>query len=172
MNWQLVFAPSTPVLEGFSRGTVVFLVLLILLRIVGRRESGGLGITDILLVVLVAEAAAVGLHGQATSVTDGLVVVATILFWSVTVDAITYWFPATEKWFKAPPRPLIKNGSLNRKVMRREFMTWDEVISQLRLHGIEDITTVERAYIEPNGMISIIRRDRHETDPVEPPEIS
>ncbi|AVT38056.1 DUF421 domain-containing protein [Plantactinospora sp. BB1] len=171
MDWQSIFAPSVPVLEGIVRGTVTFLVLLFLMRLVGQRESGGLGLTDVLLVVLVAQAAAVGLHGEAESVTDGVVVVATILFWSVTVDALAYRFPRGARLLKARPKALIEDGKLNRRVMLREFMTVEEVHSQLRLHGIEEIDVVDRAYIEPNGMISVIRRDHAETDPVEPPEI-
>ncbi|GAA4069738.1 DUF421 domain-containing protein [Actinomadura miaoliensis] len=170
MDWQSIFAPSVPLLEGFVRGTVTFLVLLVFLRLVGQREAGGLGITDVLLVVLVAEAAAAGLHGEAESVTDGVVLVATILFWSVAVDAVAYRFPRVGALLKARPRALIENGMLNRKVMLREFMTPEEVQSHLRLHGIEDIAVVDRAYIEPNGMISVVRRDRGETEPVEPPE--
>ena len=63
--------------------------------------------------------------------------------------------------------------------MRREFMTRDEVRSQLRLHGVRsqlrlhgiaDFALVERACIEPNGMISVLRRDSADTEPVEPPE--
>ncbi len=56
--------------------------------------------------------------------------------------------------------------------MRRELMTEEEVHSQLRLHGIEDVSTVERAYIEPNGMISVIRRDRGDTDESVRPEVA
>lgn len=71
-DWQSMFDPTLPLLELFIRGTVSFLALLALMRIVGQREAGGLGITDVLLVVLVAEAAAPGLHGDAQSVTaDG-----------------------------------------------------------------------------------------------------
>uniref|UniRef100_UPI0008324B7F DUF421 domain-containing protein n=1 Tax=Rhodococcus phenolicus TaxID=263849 RepID=UPI0008324B7F len=124
--------------------------------LVGQRESGGLGITDVLLVVLVAEAAAPGLHGEATSLADALILVSTILFWSVCVDALAYRFPRVARTVKARPRPLIENGKLNRRLMRREFMTREEVESQLRLHGIDDISGVERAYLEPNGMISVL----------------
>jgi len=52
--------------------------------------------------------------------------------------------------------------------MLREFMTCEEVRSQSRSHGIEDIAVVDRAYIEPNGMISVIRRGHEETEPVDP----
>lgn len=110
------------------------------MRLVGQRESGGLGLTDVLLVVLVAEAAAAGLHGAAESITDGVVVVAAILFWSVAVDAVAYRFPRVAALLKAQPRVLTENGKLNRKVMLREFMTAEEVRSQLRLHGRRDRT--------------------------------
>ncbi len=139
------------------------------MRIVGQRESGGLGITDVLLVVLVAEAVAPGLHGGARTVADGLLLVATILLWSVAMDALAYRWPSLGRLIKARPRPLIEQGRVNPRVLRREFMTHEEVLSQLRLHGIEDPAQVERAYIEPNGMVSLIRRDRSEPDePIRP----
>jgi uncharacterized membrane protein YcaP (DUF421 family) len=159
-----IFDLSIPLLEIFIRGTVTFIALLVMMRVVGQRESGGLGITDVLLVVLVAQAAAVGLHGGASSIADGVLLVATILFWSIAFDALAYRWPRLGRFIKAQPRLLIKDGELNPPVLRRELMTREEVLSQLRLHGIEDPAEVERAYIEPNGMISIVRRDRSEPD--------
>jgi uncharacterized membrane protein YcaP (DUF421 family) len=102
-----MFEPAAPLLESFARGTITFLALYILLRVVGQRESGALGMTDVLVVVLVAEAAAAGLHGEADSVTDGVVLVGTILFWSVLIDAIAYRSPRLAGLLKAWPRPLI-----------------------------------------------------------------
>lgn len=71
------------------------------MRVVGQRESGGLGITDVLLVVLVAEAAAPGLHGDAQSVGEALVIVATVLLWSVAFDAVSYRWPRVGRLLKA-----------------------------------------------------------------------
>jgi uncharacterized membrane protein YcaP (DUF421 family) len=51
-------------------------------------------------------------------------------------------------------------------------MTLDELFSQLRLHGVEDLSEVKRAYIEPNGMISVIRRDGRELDDAPPPQLA
>ncbi|MFA5708389.1 DUF421 domain-containing protein [Mycolicibacterium sp.] len=168
-DWELLFTPSAPPLESIIRGTVTFLALLLLLRVVGRRESGGLGITDILLVVLVAQAAAAGLSRNDASMTDGLIVVVTMLFWSVAIDALSYRFPRLAPVLKAKPRPLIDDGELNHRLMRREFMTVEEVESQLRLHGIEHIGEVARAYIEPNGMISVFRSDGKQPEVAERP---
>jgi uncharacterized membrane protein YcaP (DUF421 family) len=160
IDTEALLSTSVPILETFLRGTITFFGLLaMMMRIIGQRESGALGITDVLLVVLVAEASAVGLHGTATSVTDGLLLVARILFWSLVVDAISYRWPAAGRLLKAQSRVLIDKGVVNRSVVRRELMTHDEVLAQLRLHGIDDPSEVERACIEPNGMISVMRRD-------------
>ncbi|KUI48511.1 hypothetical protein AU198_21385 [Mycobacterium sp. GA-1199] len=169
-DWQSFFVPAVPLLDGVLRGTVTFLALLVLMRIVGQRESGGLGITDVLIIVLVAEAAAPALYTDETTLIDSFVVIVTILFWSVAVDAIAYRFPLFARVVKAHPKPLIRDGKLNRHTMRREFMRRDEIESQLRLHGISDVEGVQRAYLEPNGMISVLRRDGAENGPVEKPE--
>ncbi len=170
-DWGSIFDITVPVGELVVRGTVTFLALLVLMRVVGQREAGGLGITDVLLVVLVAEATAPGLYGDASSVGDSIVIVVSILFWSVAVDALAYRWPLIGRVLKARPRLLVKDGEPNRKVMRREFMTEEEVASLLRLQGIEDISVVKRARIEPNGMVSVIRRDGGETEAPEPPAL-
>lgn len=164
-DWQSIFIPAVPLTESVVRGTVTFFVLLALIRIVGQRESGGLGLTDVLIIVLVAEAAAPALYPVQATLTDGIVVVvATVLFWSVSVDAIAYRFPGFARLAKARPKALIADGKLNTHVMRREFMSRAEVYSHLRLHGIEDINRVRRAYLEPNGMISVLTHDTGPAD--------
>jgi uncharacterized membrane protein YcaP (DUF421 family) len=157
-----------PLLEIFARGSLMYLGLLTLVRIVGQREAGAIGLHDLLVIVLIADAAQNGLTGDYQSVPDGLLLVATILGWSVAIDAIAWRWPRLGRILKPAPRPLIENGRLNRRVMRRELITLDEVLAQLRLRGIEDISEVKRAYIEPNGMISVIRRDRREVETPEP----
>ncbi len=132
-DWHAVFVPSTPVLEIFLRGTITFLVLMAMLRAAGQREAGGLGITDVFLVVLVAEAVAPGLVGENHSVADGVMLAATVIFWSLVLDAVAYRWPRLGRFIKARPRLLIKEGRLNHKVMRRELMTRSEVTVQLRL---------------------------------------
>ncbi|PJE94614.1 hypothetical protein CUT44_27585 [Streptomyces carminius] len=165
-----MFVLDAPLAETVVRGAVVYLALLFMPRAAGQRESGGLGLTDVLIVVLVAQAVSGGLGGGSRSVTDGLVLVATILVCSLAVDAAAYRFPRFAAVVKARPRPLIRDGRLNRPLMRREFMSTEEVLSRLRLHGVHDPAQVHLAYLEPNGMISVLRRGGEETDtPVRPP---
>lgn len=166
-----VLALTVPAWEVMLRGSVTFLGLMLLFRVLGQREEGGLGLTDLLLVVLVADAASAGLTGEASSVGDGFVLVGTLLFWSVLFDALSYRFPALGRVLKARRKALIRDGQLNRSVMRRELMTLDEVMSQLRLHGIEDLDQVRRAYLEPNGLISVLAYDGEDSEEAqEPPQ--
>jgi len=168
-SWLTMLIPTVAIGELFLRGTLTFVGLLVLLRVVGRREAGGLGVTDLLVVVLIADAAGAGLRGEAASLGDSAVLVGTILFWSVAVDAMSYRWPRLARLVKARPRAIIRDGSLDRRAMRREFMTFDEVMSQLRLHGVTDLEDVRLALLEPNGMISVIRRDGVEPDnPIHP----
>lgn len=103
MDWASVFVPTAPMLELVVRGTVTFLVLILLLRLVGQREAGGLGMTDLLVVVLVADAASAGLTGDAETIGDDLLLVGTILAWSVVLDGITYRWPRVGRAIKAGP---------------------------------------------------------------------
>jgi uncharacterized membrane protein YcaP (DUF421 family) len=167
MDWAAVFDPSLPVPETVLRGTVIFLGLTVLLRLTGHRESGSLALTDLLVIVLLAEA--VSHAPDSTSVTDGFILIVTILVWSVVLDAIAYRFGFMRRVLKPSKRPLIENGRLNKHLMRHEFITCQEIEAQLRLQGIEDLDAVDCPYIEPNGMISAFRKDGGTPGPVPHP---
>lgn len=79
IDWAKLFEFSTPALEIVVRGTVMYLALFAMLRFILRRETGSLGITDLLVVVLVADAAQNGMAGSYRSISDGLLLVATII---------------------------------------------------------------------------------------------
>jgi uncharacterized membrane protein YcaP (DUF421 family) len=86
VDWGAVFRPETPLVEVVVRGTVMYLALFVLLRVVLKRQSAGMGMTDLLVVVLIADAAQNGMSGGYSSLPDGLVLVATILAWAYALD--------------------------------------------------------------------------------------
>jgi uncharacterized membrane protein YcaP (DUF421 family) len=159
IDWNALFAPETPWLELFIRGTVTFFVLMVLMRFVGQREARGLGLSDLLVVVLVGSAAGISLTGDGDKLQDGLIPGATVLFWSVAVDAAAYRWPRLARILKGHPRSLIIDGRLNRHAMRREFISLEELESQLRVHGFDDVSQVRRAYLEPGGELSFVPYD-------------
>src|SRR5205085_2257980 len=101
---------GTPVLEIVIRGTIVYLVLFMLFRFIVKRQTGGLGISDLLVIVLIADAVQNAMAGEYKSITDGLILAGTIIFWNVTLDWLAFHFPAVRRYISPPPLLLVKNG--------------------------------------------------------------
>jgi uncharacterized membrane protein YcaP (DUF421 family) len=162
IDWVQVFKPDTPPLEIFLRGTIVYLSLFILLRLVLRREAGTVGMSDLLVVVLIADAAQNAMAGNYNSVPDGLLLVATIVFWSFAVEWMGYHVPWIGRFVHPPALLLVRNGQLLRRNMRRELITEEELMTQLRLQGVEDLGSVRKACMEGDGQISVVKANGDE----------
>jgi uncharacterized membrane protein YcaP (DUF421 family) len=156
MDWEGLFVPGGSILELIVRGTVLYLALFVMLRLLPRRQLGSLGVSDVLVIVLIADAAQNGLAGEYTSITEGIVLVATILFWDYAIDFVDHRFPALHLNM-SPPKLLVENGRMFKHNMERENMSEEDLMSQLRQHGIEHLRDVRRAYAEGEGHISVIR---------------
>jgi uncharacterized membrane protein YcaP (DUF421 family) len=158
VNWGQIFSVSASPLDALIRGTIMYLCLFILFRVVIRRRVGAIGMSDILLTVVIADAAQSGLSGEAHSITEALIVVGTIFFWNFVIDWLNYHVPALQSVLEPPPLPLIENGRVNRRNMRHEFITMEELNAHLREHGVSDPSQVEKAYMESDGAVSVIKR--------------
>lgn len=155
-QWEEIFMPDKPLLEIFVRGTVVYLTLFIMMRLL-KREAGSIGISDLLVVVLIADAAQNAMAGEYTSVSDGVFLVATLMFWDYALDWIACHSQRVRRFIFPPPLPLIKNGRMVGRNMRQEMISRDELLSQLRQQGVEHVNQVKMAYMEGDGNISIIK---------------
>ena len=159
IDWNAILVPDTPLLEIFVRGTVVYLGLFVMLRVL-RRQSSSVGIGDMLVLVLIADAAQNAMAADYHSVPDGLLLVATIIGWSYALDWLGYHVPSVQRFIYPPPLPLVRDGKLLRRNMRQELITEQELMSQLRQNGIESLDQVERAYMEGDGQISFVKREQ------------
>lgn len=162
INWTSLFTPTVSPIEIVIRGTIIYLVLFFFMRVL-RREAGEIGIADLLVVVLIADAAQNAMGSKYESVTEGILLVGTILFWNYTLDFLAYKFPAFRKFVSPKPLLLIKNGVLMRRNLQREMITRDDLMSQLREQGVERIDEVKKSYLEGDGKISVITYDKKET---------
>ena len=158
IDWKTIFTPSMHVGEIFLRGTLVYLFLFFLLRIL-RREAGAIGISDLLVVVLIADAAQNAMASEYKSITEGVILVGTIAFWDYFLDWIGYRFPVLQRLLRPGPLLLIKDGRMQRRNMRREMITEEELIAQLREQGVEHVEDVKKCYLEGDGHISVIKKD-------------
>src|SRR4051794_24523835 len=94
IDWSRMLTFETPLLEIFLRGTLTYLALFALLRLVLKRQQGGMmGVTDLLVIVLIADAAQNAMADDYTSVPDGVLLVVTIVGWSYALDWLGYRFP-------------------------------------------------------------------------------
>jgi uncharacterized membrane protein YcaP (DUF421 family) len=158
IDWRSIFLPSVGVAEIFLRGTVVYLFLFFILRLL-RREAGAIGISDLLLVVLIADAAQNAMSSDYKSITDGMILVGAIAFWDYFLNWLGYRFPSVRRLLRPPPLLLVKDGRMLRRNMRQEMITEEELMGQLRERGAERIDEVKKAYMEGDGRISVITRD-------------
>ena len=154
-----IFSLDTPILEIVLRGTITYLSIFILLRLVVKQAAGGLNLADVLLIVMIADAAQNAMAGEYTSIPDGVLLVGTIVFWSWFLDWAKYRWPASARMVEPSPLPLVLNGRLLRRNLRQEMITDSELMSQLRLQGVDDVAQVKRACIESDGRISVVHGD-------------
>ena len=163
-NWEQMFVPDSSVVESFLRATVIYLSLLILFRVVLKRQSGSIGLPDVMLIVLVSECVSASLNAEAKSIPSGLAAVFALLFWNYALDWLAYRWPWLERRLEPQPLQLIRDGQRLRENMDAEDVTDEELLAQLRLKGIDDITKVKAAFIESEGMISVIPMEGQQSD--------
>ncbi|WP_231570275.1 DUF421 domain-containing protein [Achromobacter sp. RTa] len=143
--------------EMVIRGTTMYWVLYALLRISGRRDLGSLGMADMLVLVLVADAAGNAMSGDSYSMGDGMIVVATIVGWSYLLDRLGYYLPPLRRLLEPQRVCLVRSGRVLAGGLKREHITRSELMEQLRLKGVSNLAEVERAYLESTGEFSVIR---------------
>ncbi|MFC4173487.1 DUF421 domain-containing protein [Microvirga sp. GCM10011540] len=159
IDWQEMLVPEHSLIEIFVRGTLMYIVLFSILRFFMKRQSGVIGIADLLVIVLIADAAQNAMANEYKSITEGTLLVLTIVFWNFALDWLGYHFPLIQRFTRPPPLQLIKDGQFLRRNMRQEMITTEELLSQLRQQGVKDQSQVKKAFIEGDGRISIIRFD-------------
>ena len=115
-----------------------------------------MGIADLLMVVLIADASQNAMSKDYSSVLDGFILILTIVFWNYALDWLTARLPRLEKFTYPGPIPLVREGAMIPENMRRQFVTHNQLMSILREHGIEEISEVKAAYIEGSGHTSVI----------------
>lgn len=167
VDWGRLFIPSGSLLEIFLRGSAIYLALFVVMRFLPRREVGGLGAADILVIVLIADAVQQGMSGRYESITEGLLLAATIFAWATLIDWIDYRFPSL-RLAEGPPLMVVRNGRLLRRNMHRQQVTEDEVLAQLRQRGYENLEDVAKAYIEGDGQFSVLGRHGANAQPPQP----
>lgn len=162
-DWHSLFALTVSPLEFVVRGSLIYLFLYTVFRTILQRDIGAVGMADVLLLVLVADAAQNAMAAEYRSVTDGSILISTIVGWNLLFDFLAYRFPLMRRLLQAHELCLIRDGRVLERNLRREYMSVDDLYAKLREHGT-DISEVRSAYMESDGTISVIRRKPKDSD--------
>jgi uncharacterized membrane protein YcaP (DUF421 family) len=157
-----VFDLRVSIPELVLRGTLVYWLLFAIFRFILRRDVGAVGIADILLLVIIADASQNAMAGGYTTFSEGAVLVLTIVAWNWLLDWASYRFAFVRRFAEPPKLQLVKRGVPQRRNLRREFITMQELEAKLREQGIEKMSDVKAAYLEADGQISVLKMSADE----------
>ena len=158
LDWHQIFVPTGSLLELVVRGSLMYLLILAGFRLF-RRDAGSLSVSDLLVVVLIADAAQNGMAGEYKSLTEGVVIVATIFAWNYVLDWLAYRSRFVYWLLHPPSLLLIRNGQIQFRNLRSQLITKDDLLEQLREQGVESVARVKTCFLEGDGRMSVIRED-------------
>jgi uncharacterized membrane protein YcaP (DUF421 family) len=149
--WQL----SAPWWEFFLRALVVYVFLLFLLRLTGKRQVGQLAPFDLILLLVLSNAVQNSMNGGDNSITAGIILAITLVMLNHGVGWVTHRSKRFEGIVEGHPLVLIHNGHVYRDVMDQEQITRHELDAALREAGCASIQEVHFALMETNGKITV-----------------
>lgn len=155
--WQV----SLPWWEFIIRGLVVYLFLIVILRITGKRQVGQLAPFDLVLLLVLSNAVQNSMNGGDNSITGGLISAVTLIAANYSVALLTFKSKRMEAIIEGRPQVLIHNGQLFEDVMKRALLTHHELEAALRAGGCACIADVHYAILENNGQISVRPKEHH-----------
>ncbi len=158
-----MFYLAMPVAEKMLRPAVVYAVLVILLRIFGKRELAQLNPFDLVVLLSLSNTVQNAIIGEDNSVTGGLIGAATLLTVNYLVVRFLFRHRRLDQLLEGKPATLIENGRVQRSVLARELLTHSELLTVLHRQGFANVKDVERCVLEPGGTFFI----RGRTPPAE-----
>lgn len=144
-------------MESILRGAVVYLALLLILRLSGRRTLGQMTPFDLVLVLIVAETTHQALLGDDHSIVNALLVIVTLCGIDIALSYIKRGSETADAWLDGKPTLLASHGRLDLEALKGTRMSREDVLEAARqLHGLERLDQVKYAVLEADGHISII----------------
>src|SRR5687768_10949782 len=123
MDTGALFAVHVPVLELIIRGSAVYWFLFLVFRFIIRRDIGALGIADVLLLVILADASQNALAGEYNTITEGFILLGTIIGWNMLLDWLSFRFRAVNRFTTPRALTLVRHGRFLPSNLRRERLT-------------------------------------------------
>ncbi len=163
--WAPILIPSAPVAELIIRVSAIYLFLWVFLRAMPTRQLGRFGITDLLVVLLLATSVRHGLTGRYFTVGDAMISATVLIIWDRIMNALAYYVKPLRRFLRHEPMPIVDQGAMVKQNARKELLTESDIMEKLREQGIDSLAQVRKAYVEADGRISVIPVHRGEGQP-------
>jgi uncharacterized membrane protein YcaP (DUF421 family) len=144
-------------MDAILRGFMIYLFLLVLFRIAGRRTLGQMTNFDFVLLLIISEATQNAMIGNDFSLTNGMLVILSLVGLDIAFSLLKQRFPALNRHLEGLPLVLVEQGRPLKELMRKSRVDEQDILSSAReKHGIESMEQIKYAVLETNGGISII----------------
>ena len=153
--WEHFFTPDLPVLNLIVRAAVVYLSVIILLRISGKKQMGQLGATEFVAILLISNAVQNSMNGGDNTLAGGIILAITLIALSTLISYLTYRSKIFSHVFEGTPTLLIHHGKIISKNLKHELMTEDDLKVMLRKQGIHNLADIKNAVLEADGKLSV-----------------
>ena len=152
---------AIPAWQIVLRTAVIYLIVLVGMRLAGKREMGQMTTFDLVLLLLIANAVQNAMVGPDTSLVGGMVAALVLLALNALVARLRLRWPQLRRAIEGSPTLLVLHGKVIEDHLRREGLDLETLQAACREHGIADVGKVEMAVLEIDGSISIVPTDEH-----------
>ncbi|AEI44931.1 DUF421 domain-containing protein [Paenibacillus mucilaginosus] len=154
----------------FFRTLLVYVVVFLTMRLMGKREIGKLSLFDLVISIMIAEIAVFVLEDLDKPLIQGILPMLTLVLVQVFIALVSLKSQKLRRLFEGQPSPLIEHGHLNREEMRKQRYNLDDLLLQLRENKVLNVADVEFAVLEPSGKLTVQQKtDKEEEPPCPPP---
>jgi uncharacterized membrane protein YcaP (DUF421 family) len=158
--WDNLFSMDVSALNLIIRAVVVYFSVLLLLRSGGKRQIGQMGPTEFVAVLLISNAVQNAMNAGDNSLIGGIILAVTLVGLSCLISYLTFRFKSAEKLFEGVPTLIVHNGKRLEENMRKEQLTDSELRSLIRKQGVNGLTEIDTAILEPDGTLTIIKHNK------------
>lgn len=141
---------------AFTRTIILYLLIIAGIRLMGKRQVGELEPSELVLDLIIADLAAVPMQDFGIPLLTGIIPIFTLLSVTMIISVLTMKSVRFRALLCGRPSIIVENGKVHQREMKKNRFTVDELMEELRMKGITDLSTVKYAILETNGQISVL----------------
>lgn len=143
------------------RTIIIYITLIVVMRLMGKRQIGELEVSDLVTTFLISEIASLPITDNKLPLSHAVIPIIVLLVLEVGISTLLSRFPRLKRILSSRPSTLIKDGEICQKAMNDARLSFDELFSELRQQGVDDIAQIKYAILEQNGNITVIQKAKY-----------